>query len=121
MQVMNRIRNGCIALACAVVPAMLLGRWVAPFTFECGLRAAYAVTDDAVWVSWIAQGIQMAIVTVIFSPTAVVTYAILARIDDAAKAVARCAECGYVLLGLTQPRCPECGAPFNMEERDKRT
>lgn len=24
-----------------------------------------------------------------------------------------CAHCGYSLLGLRQPRCPECGTPFS--------
>jgi len=26
-----------------------------------------------------------------------------------------CAECGYDLRGLTETRCPECGAPFRVE------
>lgn len=26
-----------------------------------------------------------------------------------------CGECGYLLLGLREPRCPECGTPFNWE------
>lgn len=26
-----------------------------------------------------------------------------------------CAQCGYSLKGLTEPRCPECGTPFNPE------
>ncbi|MBN1343713.1 MAG: hypothetical protein JXQ73_13580 [Phycisphaerae bacterium] len=25
----------------------------------------------------------------------------------------RCAECGYLLFGLNEPRCPECGRPFD--------
>jgi hypothetical protein len=24
-----------------------------------------------------------------------------------------CVKCGYLLYGLTQPRCPECGTPFD--------
>jgi len=24
-----------------------------------------------------------------------------------------CSNCGYPLKGLTEPRCPECGTPFN--------
>lgn len=24
-----------------------------------------------------------------------------------------CRRCGYILRGLTQPRCPECGTPFD--------
>ena len=27
---------------------------------------------------------------------------------------ARCANCGYNLTGLTEPRCPECGQAFDM-------
>ncbi|NLE61999.1 MAG: hypothetical protein GX616_26890 [Planctomycetes bacterium] len=26
----------------------------------------------------------------------------------------RCPKCGYSLLGLTEPRCPECGQEFKM-------
>lgn len=29
-----------------------------------------------------------------------------------------CRSCGYVLLGLTEPRCPECGYPFSPELLD---
>jgi hypothetical protein len=25
----------------------------------------------------------------------------------------QCVRCGYLLHGLTEPRCPECGTPFN--------
>lgn len=27
-----------------------------------------------------------------------------------------CPKCGYSLMGLTEPRCPECGRPFTFEE-----
>lgn len=27
--------------------------------------------------------------------------------------LSHCRECGYQLAGLTQPRCPECGTPFD--------
>ncbi len=38
-----------------------------------------------------------------------------ARIDDyiGASATPRCAHCDYLLLGLTVPRCPECGHAFD--------
>ena len=26
-----------------------------------------------------------------------------------------CKQCGYWLIGLTEPRCPECGTPFDPE------
>ena len=25
----------------------------------------------------------------------------------------RCGKCGYILTGLPEPRCPECGTPFD--------
>jgi hypothetical protein len=25
----------------------------------------------------------------------------------------QCARCGYLLYGLSEPRCPECGSPFD--------
>ena len=28
----------------------------------------------------------------------------------------RCAECGYDMRGLPEPRCPECGTPFDPED-----
>jgi rubrerythrin len=24
----------------------------------------------------------------------------------------RCRKCGYILRGITEPRCPECGEPI---------
>ena len=31
---------------------------------------------------------------------------------------AQCAQCGYMLRGLTRSECPECGAPFDRDRRD---
>ena len=28
----------------------------------------------------------------------------------------RCLDCAYCLIGLTQPRCPECGRPFDLTD-----
>ncbi len=36
----------------------------------------------------------------------------LGRLADAG----RCRQCGYLLRGLTEPRCPECGRPFDPED-----
>ena len=30
----------------------------------------------------------------------------------------RCAKCGYLLCGLPEPRCPECGTPFEPDKTD---
>lgn len=31
---------------------------------------------------------------------------------DRSKPPNKCVKCGYLLYGLTEPRCPECGKPF---------
>lgn len=36
------------------------------------------------------------------------------RLDALAERDAhRCRKCGYLLYGLPEPRCPECGEPFD--------
>ncbi len=39
-------------------------------------------------------------------------------IDPRREAGARCEQCGYLLRGLPERRCPECGTPFGDEVRD---
>lgn len=31
------------------------------------------------------------------------------------RTMGRCTRCGYSLIGLTEPRCPECGTPFEFD------
>ncbi len=31
----------------------------------------------------------------------------------------KCARCGYLLRGLTEARCPECGTPFNASDPEQ--
>jgi hypothetical protein len=38
---------------------------------------------------------------------------IMVESADATKNAARCAHCGYILIGLQEARCPECGQPFD--------
>jgi len=40
--------------------------------------------------------------------------AVIALQDDR-----RCEKCGYFLIGLTVPRCPECGTPFDPAKLEK--
>jgi hypothetical protein len=30
----------------------------------------------------------------------------------------QCGKCGYLLIGLTEKRCPECGEPFDPSKKD---
>jgi hypothetical protein len=34
-------------------------------------------------------------------------------IEGSANPVPKCEKCGYLLIGLEMPRCPECGMPFD--------
>jgi hypothetical protein len=33
----------------------------------------------------------------------------MGRVDDLSEAGPKCPQCGYLLVGLRQTRCPECG------------
>lgn len=41
------------------------------------------------------------------------------RVNDDRNRVRRCAQCGYIVDGLSEHRCPECGSPF--DPNDPRT
>jgi hypothetical protein len=49
---------------------------------------------------------------------AIIATVVIAQITErltrqGAPNVPQCDACGYILLGLTEPRCPECGYPFS--------
>jgi hypothetical protein len=53
-----------------------------------------------------------------WAPTTLIAFACLVSVARrGARAIrGRCAHCGYILHGLTEPRCPECGTPFEMSK-----
>ena len=54
-------------------------------------------------------------ILVVMGATAVqAALAVIALQDDR-----RCEKCGYFLIGLTTPRCPECGTPFDPAKLEK--
>ena len=60
------------------------------------------------------------LIIMLLESAAVVTLVALAILAGAwtykkvrSKYAMRCTKCGYSLKGLTEPRCPECGEPFN--------
>jgi hypothetical protein len=60
----------------------------------------------------VAVGIFTAVLTTVMvgigSIAVQAALAVIALQDDR-----RCEQCGYFLIGLTVPRCPECGKPFD--------
>ena len=85
------------------------GAWlVAGLLACCGLR------DTAGAGNWRAIPLAFGAVFLLDPPLAM-----LATIFHAGRAVialrddSRCIQCGYLLIGLKTPRCPECGTPFD--------
>ena len=42
-----------------------------------------------------------------------ITHALSVRWSHREPNLSQCAKCGYLLKGLIEPRCPECGTPFD--------
>lgn len=79
---------------------------------------AYVIQSKAFGVAWVvAIGTTMLthiIVAVI--PTVcfyIGTLVIVSRNKHPVYEKGRCQRCGYPLIGLPEPRCPECGEPFD--------
>jgi len=62
--------------------------------------------------TWLAAGVgyMFLIALAIALPLAVLLHALRRRPPPAEP---RCRRCGYILIGLPEPRCPECATPFD--------
>ena len=93
--------------ALPVAGSVCLGEWlrsVAPSWWK-----SLAVVTD------VAATVLLTTLLVVSGATAVqAAQAVIALQDDR-----RCEECGYFLIGLTTPRCPECGQPFDPSKLSK--
>lgn len=49
-------------------------------------------------------------------PRPTLNYADPSLVSPAGANVPRCIACGYLLIGLTRGRCPECGQKFNLDD-----
>lgn len=61
------------------------------------------------WLTWAANGVSLVIMDL---PPLLVTLAVNHRLTFArvpSNGHTRCGHCGYILKGLVEPRCPECG------------
>ena len=51
------------------------------------------------------------VVPCVFSLLAAVGWVLIAIGEGRGDGETRCRKCGYILRGLSEPRCPECGEP----------
>jgi len=80
------------------------------------LRLVTKLTEPLQVPESVTGGVAGAVVIMVlmFLPVWVVafgTFGILSRLfgPEAPDGETRCRKCGYILRGITEPRCPECG------------
>jgi hypothetical protein len=106
----HRFWQGAIAIlcgtACMTIAAFLLDRFWIVNKFRSISRGLYDSSDPAEVGLSVLLGLIAAIATL-------GVYTWLTRYDSiAADGEFHCRKCGYVLRGLSEPRCPECGEPI---------
>ncbi len=64
------------------------------------------------WGSFMRTGAELFRAPILFLATALVARYVLSRKGDPPT----CVGCGYHLIGLAEPRCPECGRVYTLDE-----
>lgn len=88
-----------------------------PLVMYFTIRAAIVTLTNLnrIWAEWLT----VAVILVTWVPFAFATYRrsrqafIRKKLTELGTPV--CRKCGYALVGQTEPRCPECGEPFDPE------
>ncbi len=81
------------------------------------ITAALGLAAAAAWVFTVLQArarytVPAAYLACAITLTAVACYGwFLVWLGDRRDRETRCRRCGYILRGLREPRCPECGEP----------
>ncbi len=87
-----------------------LAGWAVRLLFGLGMAYGYRLSSPsrvAIWIGWvsiIASCLQLAAV--------ILVYGLLTRRYYASRpggGETLCRRCGYILRGISEPRCPECG------------
>ncbi len=106
--------RGAIAVVIgAVLPAWLMGVDVGPISDvfigiqRAVLRILSRITKEPT-ILWAAKRLMIVMPCVV---TTLIGYGLLTRYFGPMPGhnETRCRKCGYILRGITEPRCPECG------------
>lgn len=96
------------AVVVGILAAAVVGRYAEFIAFEAMMRLTPRVneTEANLWIGLAIKNGLLAIIPAISTTAAVL---VLLRGWRSPDGSTRCGQCGYILKGLTEPRCPECG------------
>lgn len=97
------------AVLAAIVVTAAVGIWLEPLTFDSALWLVYRVTDDGETVNRLGLATKAALMALLPASVSAVTLLFLNARHQKQFGLTRCGRCGYILKGLSEPRCPECG------------
>ena len=91
---------------------MNLRRWTLVATLFLGMLAlaSWCMTSFlAVYGNWQSHTEAQVPAAVSFSVAACLGWVLLVVLEKRRDSETRCRQCGHILRGLSEPRCPECG------------
>lgn len=101
-----------IACLAGVVAAAVIGIWLEQSAIDLAIWVAYSVSDDTLVAAPIAYATMAAVGAIVPAAVSVLVYVILSARQKHKEGMTTCGRCGYILKGLSEPRCPECGQRF---------
>ena len=105
-----RWRILCLATAAGIGVSLLVGLVVGidlalwPVQELVARIIPGALDDGRFW-----QSIDSVVVAILAAPGIVLAVCVYAWRQRAGEGETRCRKCGYILRGITEPRCTECG------------
>ncbi len=113
----KRIAGAIVKAALSLLPALVVGAiWGqdiddaarAALRFVTGRDLSLASTAPW-WHTFVIAAAYEGVYVLALCPLSVLTFALLSRARATDDGETHCRRCGYILRGLSQARCPECG------------
>ena len=105
---MNRPLRIVIATLSGMVFCVVFIALFLAFLFGVSWARQEVSFDVPTWAGWAFVGGSVIILTL----GSVVVYSRLTPSSFFDDGLTRCGNCGYILKGISEPRCPECGRRF---------